>query len=213
MARKTKAEAELTRHRLLDAAEKLFHAQGVSRTSLHEIAQEAGATRGAIYWHFKGKADLFNAMMERVALPLERALEEATTPTGHQGELIERMCEVILSALHTTVHDEHTRRVFEIASHKVEYVDELMEVVQRRQRVMHKLRALMARSLQAECDRNGQRLSMPVDTAALGLHMLIDGLIHNWLIEPGAFDLEEAGRLTMTNYLRGLGLALPAQAH
>ena len=71
MARRTKEEALATRHRLLDAAEVLFQAQGVSQTSLQQIAQQAGATRGAIYWHFKDKADLFNAMMDRVTLPLE----------------------------------------------------------------------------------------------------------------------------------------------
>ena len=70
MVRRTKQEALATRHSLLDSAELLFQAQGVSRTSLQDIAQAAGATRGAIYWHFKDKADLFNAMMERVTLPL-----------------------------------------------------------------------------------------------------------------------------------------------
>ena len=53
MARRTKAEAQATRNALIDAAERLFDSQGVSRTSLQDIAQAAGATRGAIYWHFK----------------------------------------------------------------------------------------------------------------------------------------------------------------
>ena len=61
MARRTKAEAQATRNALIDAAERLFDSRGVSRTSLQDIAQAAGATRGAIYWHFKDKADLFNA--------------------------------------------------------------------------------------------------------------------------------------------------------
>ena len=77
MARRTKEEALATRHRLLDAAELLFQAQGVSNTSLQQIAERAGATRGAIYWHFKDKADLFDAMMERVKLPLEAAARNA----------------------------------------------------------------------------------------------------------------------------------------
>jgi TetR/AcrR family acrAB operon transcriptional repressor len=45
----------------------------VSRTSLSDIAAAAGTTRGAIYWHFKNKADVFNAMMDRVILPMEAA--------------------------------------------------------------------------------------------------------------------------------------------
>jgi TetR/AcrR family acrAB operon transcriptional repressor len=56
MVRRTKTEALETRNSLLDAAEHLFQARGVSRTSLNDIANEAGTTRGAIYWHFKDKA-------------------------------------------------------------------------------------------------------------------------------------------------------------
>lgn len=50
-------------------------------------------------------------------------------------------------------------------------------------------------------------LPMPVATAALGLHMLIDGLITHWLMEPDSFNLENTGRLTLTNYLCGLGFS------
>ena len=46
MARRTKADAQATRSSLLDAAEQLFQARGVSRTSLNDIALAAGTTRG-----------------------------------------------------------------------------------------------------------------------------------------------------------------------
>ena len=73
MARRTKEEALATRDRILDTAELLFQQRGVSRTSLHDLATAAGVTRGAIYWHFQDKADVFNAMMSRVCLPLEES--------------------------------------------------------------------------------------------------------------------------------------------
>src|SRR5213082_1462422 len=71
MARRTKEEALETRHRILDAAERIFERRGVSRTSLQDIAEAAGVTRGAIYWHFDGKEALFTAMMERATMPME----------------------------------------------------------------------------------------------------------------------------------------------
>ena len=73
MPRRTKPDALATRCKLLDTAEHLFHLEGVSGTSLQDIALHAGSTREAIYWHFKDKAELFNAMMERVMLPMEAA--------------------------------------------------------------------------------------------------------------------------------------------
>jgi len=77
MARSTKEEALETRARILDAAERVFHAQGVSHTSLADVAKAADVTRGAIYWHFKNKSDLFDAMCERVRLPMEAMMEES----------------------------------------------------------------------------------------------------------------------------------------
>ncbi len=87
--------------------------QGVSQTSLQQIAQQAGATRGAIYWHFKDKADLFNAMMERVTLPMEAATREASTAGTDPLAAIEQ---VMVQALSLMVSDPQVRRVFEVAT-------------------------------------------------------------------------------------------------
>ena len=77
MARRTREEALETRNRILDAAERVFNEHGVSRTSLASIASAAGVTRGAVYWHFRDKTDLFDAMMQRVVLPLETMLNRS----------------------------------------------------------------------------------------------------------------------------------------
>ena len=86
MARRTKEDALATRASLLDAAERLFAVKGVSRTSLADIASTAGTTRGAIYWHFKDKGDLFNAFAEWLPMPgrdVERAiLKQGQNPAG-----------------------------------------------------------------------------------------------------------------------------------
>ena len=78
MARRTKAECEATRNALLDAAEAVFLEQGVSRTSLEQIARHAGMTRGALYWHFKDKDALFEAVREQGILVLEVPVKGAT---------------------------------------------------------------------------------------------------------------------------------------
>ena len=57
--RKTKEEAYQTRCNLLVAALSVFYERGVAQASLDEIAKAAGVTRGALYWHFKNKEDLF----------------------------------------------------------------------------------------------------------------------------------------------------------
>src|SRR6266852_6073029 len=90
MARRTKEEAQETRSRLLDAAERVFHEKGVAHASLEEIAAAAEVTRGAIYWHFKDKAELFDAMMQRVVLPVDAMLAGADCCGADPLELLRR---------------------------------------------------------------------------------------------------------------------------
>lgn len=210
MVRRTKADALATRNSLLDAAEHLFQARGVSRTSLNDIATTAGTTRGAIYWHFKDKADLFNAMMERVCMPLEGTLACTARTAETTANPLLSLRDSMMSALTQTATDEQTRRVFEVATHKVEYVTEMQAVRDRHLQVRNECMAMTEEILQQAVQRESIQLTMPVATAALGLHVIMDGLIQNWLLDPEAFDLVRSGRHTMDAFLLGLGFTLPA---
>lgn len=74
---------ELTRERLLAAAEDVFFTHGYTATSVDAIAATADYTTGAIYSNFGGKADLFLAVLERVAeqelSAMGSALDSATS--------------------------------------------------------------------------------------------------------------------------------------
>jgi TetR/AcrR family acrAB operon transcriptional repressor len=204
LVRRTKEDALATRHRLLDAAEILFLAKGVSHTSLQDIARLAGTTRGAVYWHFKDKADVFNTMVDRVTLPLEASLEflahdEQATPLAHIRNSIRQ-------ALLRIATDPQTRRVFEVATLKVEYIDELQAIRLRHLRIRNSFLEQIEHGLSAAALNQAKVLRVPAETAALGLHALIDGLIQNWLLDNAAFDLVQVGHQVMTVYLAGLGL-------
>src|SRR5688500_4581806 len=129
MPRRTKEEALETRNRILDAAELIFERRGVSRTSLQDIAHGAEVSRGAIYWHFKDKADLFTAMMERATMPMEAAYRPFDPARDDPLAYIERQ---VMETLRIAATNAQVRRAFDIATHKVEYVDELLAVRDRR---------------------------------------------------------------------------------
>ena len=204
MVRRSKEDALATRSALLDAAERTFQAKGVSATSLNDIAQAAGTTRGAIYWHFKDKADLFNAMMERVCLPMENSLNEDAG--ARFTDPLPAMRAAILKVLDSLVSDPQTRRVFEVATHKVEYVDSLCAVRQRHISVRAHCLADMKQPLARSARLRASPLPVPAEAAARGLHALIDGMIQNWLLDTDAFDLRACGRQAIDAYLSGLGL-------
>jgi TetR/AcrR family transcriptional regulator, acrAB operon repressor len=207
MVRRTKEEAQATRELILDTAEVVFHERGVSRSTLNDIALAAGLTRGAIYWHFQDKADLFNAMMKRVTLPLEEAAHGSGDPA--LDDPLAYMRANFTRALQLTVNDPQVRRVFEIATHKVEYVGELQAVRDRHLATRDECLRHAERGITLAMRRGQLPRRIPARTAALGLHALVDGLIQNWMLAPEAFDLVKVGTQVLDTYLAGLATPKP----
>ena len=202
MARRTKEEAAATRDSILDAAEKLFVEQGVSRTTLQHIATAAGVTRGAIYWHFDDKGALFNAMMERAILPLEAEMQ-VLDQVESDDPLVD-LRNHMLAVLDRTVNDPGARRVFEIATLKVEFVGEMDAVRQRRKDNMANWMARADRRIRLAIDKGLISSDVNPTQVALGLWTMIDGLIRNWMFDPQDFDLLALGKCVIDPYLEGL---------
>ena len=67
MARKTKEETKNTKELILQSALDCFYEKGFSRTSFADIASRINLTKGAVYWHFKNKAELLVGLIYRQA--------------------------------------------------------------------------------------------------------------------------------------------------
>ncbi len=202
MPRRTKEDAERTRLRILDMAEREFQRRGVSRTSLEQIARAAGVTRGAVYWHFRNKADLFNAMLQRVTLPLEAEILRSGERTLEDP--IAQIRGSYLAALRATVADPQARRVFEVALFKVEHGPTLRGVRERRLNGLRNRVAQVERGFRRATRLGLWRSALPARAAALGVEALIDGLITHWMLDPQAFDLVRTGAHALDAYLGGL---------
>lgn len=205
MGRKTKQEALATRDSILDAAELLFEKQGVSRTTLQHIATAAGVTRGAIYWHFDDKSALFNAMMERAVMPLEIAAQSADECDNPAP--LDEVRTWLLGAFRLAATDPKARRVFEIATHKVEYVDELLGVRDRHLASYYHWVARTENQLKIAIRHGVLKSDVPARNMALGLWAMVDGLIQLWLLDPSAFNLMTVGRQNVDSYLGALSAA------
>lgn len=187
MARCTKEEALETRNRILDAAENVFHAQGVAQASLADVAQAANVTRGAIYWHFKNKSDLFDAMCERVRLPME-AMVEAGAEDGHADPL-GQLRQACVFVLNEAVRNPHSRKVFGIIFHKCEFVDE-DDPIMIRQRESHlQGSANIERILRNAIAKGQLPPDLDIRLAGITLHAAVGGLLNNWLFAPDSFNL------------------------
>lgn len=202
MARKTKQEALETRHSILDAAEKLFQQRGVSRTSLQDIALEAEVTRGAIYWHFKDKAELFDAMMERATMPLEQGMSLPAVPQ-HPLSMAELRWGLV-NIFYTTTHNERTRRVFEIVMQKVEFTGEMQALHERKLSARRAWREQNKAAFDHAVAQGQLPAALNTQVAAIALVSLVDGLIHQWITDPGSFDLLDVGQTAIEGFLSSM---------
>ncbi len=131
MARKTKEEALATRAQIIDAARRVFHAEGVNRSTLDKVAKAANVTRGAVYWHFANKAELFLAVKRTYTSEFDQlqALLAHDAQDSNQTPLsaLAAYLHALFSAL---LNDTAARETFEIILLRCEYVEEFNEVLQ-----------------------------------------------------------------------------------
>lgn len=74
--RRTKADAEMTRKTILEAAYSLFLLHGYNAVSLADIVEKTEFTRGAVYWHFKDKRDLYEECIREKLLEIQREIKD-----------------------------------------------------------------------------------------------------------------------------------------
>lgn len=88
-------DAKERRNEILDVAERLFCAKGFDNASTNDILTEIGIARGTLYYHFKSKEDILDAMIERLT---NQMLEKATVIALDESiPVLERLTRTMLS--------------------------------------------------------------------------------------------------------------------
>lgn len=201
MVRKTKGESQVTYDALLDAAEQEFSSKGVTRTTLNDVACAAGVTRGAIYWHFKDKSALFQAMCDRVFLPMQALLHEVSTAPSIDP--LAALRHLMLHMLLQVANDARQRTVFDIMFHRCEKNEEMTFLVHEREKRGECLARLELLLQQAVIQKI---LPATTDTAVAvqALNAYLIGLIYEWLVDPSAYELSRHAGTMIDIFLAGL---------
>ncbi|WNF47649.1 TetR family transcriptional regulator [Pseudomonas sp. SG20056] len=184
--RRTKEEAEKTRCAILEAAETLFLEKGVAHTSLEHIARHAGVTRGAVYWHFANKADLFNAMLNQVRLPPEQLAERMRGCPEHDP--LQTLRELCIEAIENLAREPQKKRIFTILLRRCEFTEELREAEERQEAFINLFIALCEQQFNTQSVRLRLHEGLTPRLAARTVHALLIGLFYDWSRDPNLFD-------------------------
>lgn len=202
--RAARARGREPREELLTAALQVFARRGYRDARVDEIAEEAGYSKGALYWHFSGKEELLTALLEeridapvrdRVALlasaPPERDMSvEATRAFAQQ---LSEARDVLL------LEREYGSLALRDSELRARYAERQTE-----------LRSPLAAAMEARARHLGtSNLTMPGEDIARIVMSIIGGLAFDELIEPGTVRPELLGEALAIVYA---GLVARAQA-
>jgi AcrR family transcriptional regulator len=170
-----------TKRRLLDAAARVFAERGYHGVSVEAVAEAAGFSKGAVYWHFTSKEDLLVSLLEdRCQQQLKAVRQLLAIPMP----LADRFRQVAQASF----PPEQEQRAWCLL------FIELWAQAMRDPRLRPKFaglyaatRATVAELIEQEADRLGIRLATPGAEIAAGLLALGDGLMLQRLADPGRF--------------------------
>ncbi|HCT7131919.1 TPA: acrEF/envCD operon transcriptional regulator [Klebsiella pneumoniae] len=180
MARKTKEEAQRTRQLLIESAIQQFALRGVTNTTLTDIADAAGVTRGAVYWHFASKTELFNEMWQQQPL---NALRER-----------------FIAGLRYIAANPRQRALMQILYQRCEFSSDMLSEYEIRQRIGFNY-SLIGGILQCCVRNNILPAETNIEMILIVLHSAFSGLIKNWLLDPQRFDLYQQAPALVDNIM------------
>ncbi|MDD3352046.1 TetR family transcriptional regulator [Zoogloea sp.] len=176
MVRRTKEDAEVTRRHIIDAARRVFLECGVSHTTLEKIAVAAGVTRGAVYWHFRNKTELFFAMRDQAILPF---VDRVLFNEGDEDPLL-GIETALREIIHVLTDQDHTRETLEIVIFKCEYVGEFSPMMHCTSGQLDFL-VKLADAYRRAHEKGLVRSAPAPDELARDTFLFVGGLVKHWL--------------------------------
>jgi len=185
--RRTKEEAAVTRATLLKTALSVFSAKGYAAATLDDVAKSAKVTRGAIYWHFKSKADLYNTLTQELSARGATVVQQAV---AEGGTLIEILRRVFVRQCALIEEDKEARAVMELALFKTGLDPELQAGRKKQLEAGNALVEGIADAMRQGIAQGVLRKDMdPVDMARAFI-AFENGAIQLWLASPKSFSLK-----------------------
>ena len=185
--KRTKEEAAITRKQVLKKALVVFSKKGYTATTLKDIAHEAEVTRGAIYHHFGGKAELYNTLIREYS---DRGSQIMGQAASEGGTLLDILRRVFVQQLQVIEDDHEMRALMELYLFKTGLVSELEEGRQQQIESGVGLVEMLAGIMSQGIEQGLLRSDVDSKEMARTYLAFQNGLIQLWLTAPNQFSLK-----------------------
>ena len=193
--------SEIRRNQILDAATKVFVRQGFQHARMDDIVEESGLSKGTLYWYFKSKEDIINAILHRLFTGDLAYLENLMQAEGTASERLIQLTDHRITGLQQM--SSLVPIIFEfyaVAVHQQWVKQFINEYFQH-------FRALLEELIQ-EGINNGEFRKVDARDTAISITSLYEGLTLHWMIDPQTVQLEILNENSISLFLDGLKLRL-----
>lgn len=175
----------LARRQILAAALDVFSRQGYAGTTLDDITAAANLSKGAIYWYFESKADLFTTLLGERASIFTELLEDAARSGASPLAGLRAMWTRWMEALES---DRGYQSYVRLAHLRVEVADEPREGMDARRAEERRTQAFVIERLMAAVAARELPATLDIEAAALLFVGAGNGLVRAWLLVPETFS-------------------------
>ncbi|WP_269532303.1 TetR/AcrR family transcriptional regulator [Chitinimonas sp. BJYL2] len=196
-----------TRDRILDAAARVFARKGFLAASLDEVAADTGLTKGAVYWHFKSKNELFFALLDsRFQQEFDQHLPEAMARDAAYTDPRDALKALLGGVVDRVEHDPDWPRLF------LEFMGQAREpeIRERLARAYQDSWRLSAGLIAQQHQARGHTPPADPELMAVFWSALMDGLIMAWMINPERIKLDALMPRIVDMLWQGLNPAAPS---
>ena len=202
-ARLTRNERKArTRADLLAAARRVFVERGFHAATLDDIAEEAGYTKGAVYSNFRGKDDLFLALLD----------EHYARRVDAHRELFEKLeladpedARVAVGRIIYTAYEREPAWWALVADFST-HASRDAELSTRLRALRERFLGAMAELIAAVGERQGLGYRLPTQEVARATGALLRGLMLDWILDPGRAERQAVFEETVAAFLRGVAV-------
>jgi AcrR family transcriptional regulator len=189
--------SEIRRNQILDAATTVFVRQGFQHARMDDIVEESGLSKGTLYWYFKSKEDIINAILRRLftgelanlesLLEAERTVSERlvllTSDRVNGMKRMSRLVPIIFEFYAVAVHQQWVQQ----------FIGEYFQ----------QFRKLLEDLIQQGIDR-GEFRPVNATEAAISLASMYEGLTIHWLMDPQTMQWDILSESSIPLLLDGL---------
>lgn len=179
---------------IADSALSCFMNSGYNNTSVDEIVRASGVSKGGIYWHFKGKEDIFIYIVERQMArwlsqylnsldEKDSASDKLTKYIEHRHQNIDTPISVLMSEFFMQTKDQ-------------EVIKKIYFLAVKKQTVL--------REIIAEAVNVGEFRFADIDAVTSTFVAMFDGFMHQWMINRDKQLLEHNSKVALDIFFKGL---------